>query len=243
MNKLSAWENELWHYVSNGSNLSCHHCIDCSFRTETELCCCPVFGNALKDTHHTCTCRFGQSHGKNINDCLCHNSNIPFIEILRPGHINELVQKLAERFLSKGQVYKAPVPSSLINLVDDKRKIEIRYLPLKACNGALWANEDNWVIYINNNDSPAEQKVTLFHEAFHILSHLNVNPVFKKPGRVEGNLNEILADNFAMQILMPRKFVETSWDENRDIPTLAKQFQVSDKALTARLLALNLINT
>ena len=238
MKKINSWENELWHYVSNGQDMSCPLYIQCSRRDDI-ACTCPIFGDTSNRNRCSGCAQFHQDdlikqYG------LCQKSNIPFIEVIRPGRINELIQKLADSWLIKEKIKQAPVPSRLIKQIDTDAGIEIHTIPLKACNGALWKTNNKWIIYLNSKDDPSEQRLTLFHEGFHILARLHSNPVFRKPGESGGFFNEVLADKFAHQILMPQRWIEDSWIQVKDTRTLADRFQVTEKAIISRLRSLSL---
>ena len=44
-----------------------------------------------------------------------------------------------------------------------------------------------------------------------MLAHLNSTPVFKKRGVLKGSFNELLADHFALSILLPKRWVKQKW--------------------------------
>ena len=236
--KSLSWEAEFWHYVSTGDSVSCPVYQSCSIRLENPaLCSCPVYNPVLDGRPKKTFCRLSNVDA----GCLCNNSNLCFLEKLRPGRIFELLQLLSESWLKIGVVKSPPVPVELITVVDRSCPIEIRTVPMKAYSGAIWKTEESWVIYLNSNDCITRQRFTLFHEAFHILAHCKATPVFKKRGSNKGAFNELLADNFALHILMPRKWVEERWAKHRDPAVLAEQFQVPENVVVERLESLNLV--
>ena len=156
------------------------------------------------------------------------------------GWNNRLMESLAGKWLRKGGIKCPPVPVELVNLFDPSCEINVRFLPLKKCHGALWKTGGSWEIYINAGESAAEQRLTLFHEAFHILANLRTGPVYKKPGESQCLYNELLAESFASKILIPRKWLARDWAEVKDTTALSRKFQVTEKALSVRLEELHL---
>ena len=134
------------------------------------------------------------------------------------------------------------MPADLILHGGDGRPIEVRELPFKAHHGAIWRLNDCWVMQLNSNDTPARKRFTLYHEIFHILAHCKATPVFKKTSSSpEGSFNELLADYFALCILMPREWVIERWAEVRDLNRMAEIFVVPKSAICIRLRQLGLI--
>ncbi|MBI2869341.1 MAG: ImmA/IrrE family metallo-endopeptidase [Chloroflexi bacterium] len=223
--RVSGWEHELWYYVSTGDGDNCPVFDKCQARA----------GGGWENAGH-CSCQ-----GVNCLSPVLTNNN--FIEGLRPGRIYELIEKLAVKYLKMGGVKAPPVPSAIINLVDPGRSIEIRPVPLKAYHGAIWRIDDGWVVHLNSGDTREQQRLTLFHEAFHILAHCRATPVFKKAGNNRGSFNELLAENFACHALMPRRLVEEGWRQTGDVSRMAGMFGVPESAMTARLRSLELVRS
>lgn len=244
--KNGSWEQELWDYVSHGDGDICPVFQRCEFRKSHFKCSCHLYSHlssieqtspsdqpcSCADTYHGCM--------QIPDDVPCKNSNLSFIEELRPGRISELIHNLAALWLRKGRVRTVPVPSDLINLMDENNQVEIRKIPMKAYSGAIWKVQDSWIIYLNSNESPQHQRVTLFHEAFHLLAHQNGIPVFKKTNDLRGSFNELLGDDFSLQILMPKELVLKEWDRHHSSEILAEKFDVPPDAVDARIEALNL---
>lgn len=239
------WETEFWHYVSTGDGVSCPVYQHCSMRVETGKCSCPMYNPILDGRPTGSFCCLNEEispcFGKENGSYLCNSSNLGFMEKLRPGRIFELLQLLSQSWIKIGGVESPPVPIDLVQTMDRSCPIDIRTIPMKAYAGAIWKTKEGWVIYVNANDCIATQRLTLFHEAFHILAHCKATPVFRKRGSDKGAFNELLADNFALHILMPRQWFEKRWEEHKDTVALAEQFQVSESAVVKRLESLSLI--
>ena len=142
------------------------------------------------------------------------------------GRVFELVFRLAEQLRDGNWDRSLPVPDNLIIKDGYNFPIEIRYIPLKAHHGAIWRLEDCWLIHLNKNDASARKRFTLYHEVFHILAHGECSPVFNKTPNGDINFNEVLADHFAANILLPRETVAAKWAETKDVSRMAAIFDV-----------------
>jgi len=134
-----------------------------------------------------------------------------------------------------------PVPTEVVTMFAKKEAIEIREVPLKVCSGATWHTEDGWVIHLNAHETPAEKRFTLFHEAFHILSHRAARRLPEQRGSKKGIFYELLADYFSKCVLMPRAWVVEKWAEVEDLDRMVEMFDVPRRAMWVRLRSLNLI--
>lgn len=152
-----------------------------------------------------------------------------------------MVEMLAQKELKKGVIPCPPVPSELVLRVDDAYPVEVRLVPLKVHHGATWCLKDGPVIQIKADDSPTQQRFTLFHELFHVLAHGKTTPAFRKAEARRGFFNELLAGYFAMCILMPEEWVKAKWAEVHDLHEMATIFDVPKSAMFLRLKRLGLI--
>jgi len=160
---------------------------------------------------------------------------------VKSGEIFKLVEMLAQRCIRQGKVCQPPVPIELVSLVDPRRAVEIRMVPLKAHHAAIWRLQDAWVIQLKSDDTTARKKFSLFHEAFHILAHGGGSPVFRKAGLRMGSFNELLADCFAIYVMMPEKLVRERWAEIKNLAGMAEIFEVPKGLMHMRLRYLDLI--
>ena len=125
-------------------------------------------------------------------------------------------------------------------MADEQHPGELRVLPLRTHHGAIWHLKEGWVIQLNDGETSADNRFTLFHEAFHILAHCSTTPVFRKRGAIQGSFNELLADAFAASILAPTEWVKEKWAEVRDLDRMAKIFDVPKPVMCVRLKYLGL---
>lgn len=230
--KLPKWEAELWSYISKGDGETCPLHSQCQVRRQGGWCLSDrkegldIMSRFIDDDDFTLS-----SHGLIKFDFRCAMA----------GRLFRLVGMLADMYLQRAKVQGPPVPTDIISLADDNRPIEVRLLPLKAHHGAIWCLSDSWVIQLKNDDTPARQRFTLFHEMFHILAHCRASPVFRKAGVREGSFNEALADHFAGRILAPRKWVKEKWEEVKDLNQMAEIFEVPNTVMWLGLRGMNLI--
>ena len=223
--KIPRWESELWSYISRGDGTHCPAYSHCHIRKKGDW--CPDDNRKRLDK---------------LVDCKRFNlSSYDFIECGACGRIFKVVGKLAQRYLKKGGVRCPPVPTELFSLADKQHTIEARLLPLKVYHGAIWRLREGWIIQLKDGDKPATKRFTLFHEAFHILAHCKSTPVFRKRGSLQGSFNELLADHFAICILMPGEWVKEKWTEVKDLARMAEIFDVPKSAMCIRLRRLGLI--
>jgi len=229
---IPSWESELWSYMSTGDGEHCPIYDHCRVRQRGGWC--------LSDKKEglDIMSRFIDDDGFALNS---HESISFDFRCAMAGRLFRLAGMLADTYLKRAKVQGPPVPEDIISLADDNRPIEVRLLPLKAHHGAIWRLSDSWVIQLKNDDTPARQRFTLFHEVFHILAYCRASPVFRKAGVREGSFNEALADHFAGHILVPRKWVKEKWAEVKDLNQMAEIFEVPNTVMWLGLRRMNLI--
>ncbi|MFC1872075.1 ImmA/IrrE family metallo-endopeptidase [Chloroflexota bacterium] len=135
------------------------------------------------------------------------------------------------------------MPSEAITIFDQSRRIELRFVPLKAHHGIAWLLGDEWVIQVNAGESSGARRHTIFHEAFHIACR-NASPSFKRFNLEDKQpFRELVADHFSTCFLMPREWVEERWPTVQDVKKMARIFDVSLSAMWRRLRQLDLIQS
>ena len=237
--KTPKWESELWSYISRGDGVTCPLYDTCKTRQHGGWCFSDSkeMFSGLYGTHVIS----GSSGDENELDVFRRLFEHKFPRRWIPGRIFQLVEALANKYVKKAKLNQPPVITEPISQFDINPSIEIRTLPLKAYHGALWHLEDGWVIHLNAEDKPAKQRVTLFHEAFHILAHSRATPVFRKRGIKEGLFNEMLADYFSGCVLMPKEWVKEKWAQVNDLKQMAEIFQVTQVSMWIKLKMMGLV--
>lgn len=226
--KTPKWESELWSYVSCGNSIHC-----------------PLIGECESKRNFLCSEEVWKHTQRLIDKEQFNINSVDFtkvqIEGEGPCRVLHLVERIAEKYVKMGGIDSPPVPTVLIGLFDRRYSVEVRLVPLTIYHGAIWKIDRSWVVQLNKNDTPDRQRLSLFHEAFHILAHRKCIPVFRKRGTKIGSFNELLADYFAGCILMPREWVKERWAEVKDLSKMAKIFDVPQSAMCIRLKRLGLI--
>jgi len=217
--KIPSWEAELWSYLSKGDGIRCPVYQSCRLRLQGEWC---------LSEHEEYYQLMNDFLDEEIPD-LTDPASIEF-EVRGCRHIGRifnLVSRLAVKYQTEAGIDRLPVPSDLITNGGDNLPIEVQELPFKAHHGAIWKLKDCWLVQLNSDDTRARKRFTLYHEIFHILAHCQATPVFKKTsGSPAGSFNELLADHFAANILLPEKQVKGIWAEVKDINRMATIFDV-----------------
>jgi len=226
--KIPKWEVELWSYVGSGDGEHCPLRTHC----QTKLACgwCP-------DENKEHLNQFLEQDEVTLQSC-------DFIATNRGGQTGRLfllVELLAQKYLQLGEVQCPPIPIALIGSIVQGSITEVRHLPLKAYHGAIWHPKDEWIVQLKADDTLGMKRFTLFHEVFHILAHCRGTPVFKKRGLEQGSFNELLADYFAICLLMPRQWIRETWAEAKDLDRVAEIFDAPKPAVCIRLRQLGLV--
>ena len=238
LGRVLKWESQLWSYISSGDGVHCPTRDTCKTRQHDGWC--------FDDNKEMFSGLYGpyvidSSSDENELDAFRSLFEGNFPRKWKPGIIFQLVEALANKYIKQAKFNQPPVTIELIRQIAINPGIEIRPLPLKAYHGAVWHLENGWVIHINNEDKPARQKMTIFHEVFHILAHCRATPVFRKRRRKGGLFNEMLADYFARCILMPNGWVKEKWAEVKDVKRIAEIFQVTQVSVWIRLRTMGLV--
>jgi len=117
-------------------------------------------------------------------------------------------------------------------------------------SGLLVKKTNKVILAINHIHSDNRQRFTIAHELGHFLFHMNTpifvdeSPYFRNTRSSKGvDSEEIEANNFAAELLMPEKLITKSMEQidvsnSNAISALAEQYNVSIEALVFRLLNL-----
>ena len=109
-------------------------------------------------------------------------------------------------------------------------------------SGFLIEVDNQHVIYLNKKDSMNRKRFTIAHEIGHLkLNHLGVR--MRDSTTSQGtDENEVLANAFAAELLMPEELVEWVYPMVNSVSRVAQVFGVSEIAAYNRLKNLGIIN-
>lgn len=150
------------------------------------------------------------------------------------------IEEIAEKALRTIDYQEPPVSVEKIAAI-----VSLKVIPFEFHNNlSAVLKRDKLVIGVNKAHHPFRQRFSVAHELGHyLLGHKIgddepfVDESFDKPIPHEKEANI-----FAAALLMPKKSVTDDANKNGiDIKRMSKLFQVSEQAMTIRLLELNLI--
>jgi Zn-dependent peptidase ImmA (M78 family) len=179
----------------------------------------------------------------------------------------KFIRSAVERLLIANSIMSAPVP---VEEIAQSLEIEIRHSPAEDSLSGFILRDDatrRAIIGVNSNQHRNRQRFTIGHELGHYLLHAGhsvhvdersaagLKISLRDEESSEGtNVEEIEANLFAAELLMPASFLqedlkvygtldfldEGSLDEV--LNTLAKKYQVSKQAITFRLANLEYVH-
>ncbi len=137
-------------------------------------------------------------------------------------------------------------------LLPEKLKIRLKFTALSTLSGAcVKTTNGNYGILINSNQIFSRQRFNLMHELGHFfLGHNEKKAIVGTSLGRNYDSNEVDADSFAAEILMPSDFIEKhvrgiaeNYKDPKSIYGLSQKLNVSYSALLIRLKNLELLNT
>jgi Zn-dependent peptidase ImmA (M78 family) len=147
---------------------------------------------------------------------------------------------IAEKAIASIECKEAPIPIEKIAEKFGLKVIDFDFPD--SIPGVLKA--DKGVIGVNKNNPKVRRRFTVAHELGHfLLEHaLRKETDIIDEGSNQHVLEEREANSFASQILMPEEMVRKEvGSKTINLKELASKFDVSEQAITIRLLMLNLI--
>ena len=165
--------------------------------------------------------------------------------------VSEKFERRATRLLREHGVVAPPVD---VEGVAKALGISVNYERLdNDVSGLMLVENDVARVAINESHHRNRQRFTLAHEIGHLLLHTKGDRVFvdrrffRNQWSSKGELREeIEANAFAASLLMPRSLIEQYLETeggitDTDVFRLATRFEVSEQAMTLRLVKLNYI--
>ena len=147
-------------------------------------------------------------------------------------------------------------PSVPVEMIAANIGAEIRYEPAEDnVSGMVWRSRGRAVIGVNSLHSRTRKRFTIAHEVAHLILHddetFHIHEGYALIGRRDDDASrgvyqkEIEANYFGAALLMPKPFLQRDADvlrlqfdfESDDaLRTLARRYEVSQQAMTIRLL-------
>lgn len=167
------------------------------------------------------------------------------------------IQRLVEQILVQNEISSLPID---VFLIANNKGIDIIPGDLGDISGLLFRDGSRITIGVNQNHSETRKRFTIAHEIGHLILHgdqpLHVDKVFavKLRSHVSSeavDLEEIEANAFAAELLMPTEMVRQKilglaevldYEKDGAILKMAKEFNVSQQAMTIRLINLGYIS-
>lgn len=162
------------------------------------------------------------------------------------------IDKRATELLQKLNLFRAPVE---VEAVARHLGAEVVFDELEDdVSGFLLREHSTSTIAVNKLHHPNRQRFTLAHECGHLLLHADKGDrlwldralFFRDSNSSSGDqLSEIQANQFAAGLLMPEELVLEAIGRGQaisefDVVRLAMRFEVSERAMTFRLVSLGL---
>lgn len=160
-----------------------------------------------------------------------------------------------EKALEIHTLYKLKFPVNLESLCHELN-LKLQYLPMEdVVSGMIVMHSGQGDIVVNKLQHPNRQRFTISHEIGHFILHSGKQSEYvdkltrhRHAGTYEQPTEEVEANQFAAELLMPRFEIEKLVDEREIwlfddvvIKLLAEHFGVSAQAMTIRLKSLGYI--
>ena len=167
--------------------------------------------------------------------------------------IDRKVEPKANELLKRFQIDSAPIN---VFKIAENLGIKVNFDNLDSdTSGVMLHKKNKTSVAINSSHHINRQRFTLAHEIGHYLLHLSDHEdekifidkrFFRNSESSKGSTKlEIEANAFAASLLMPKKLIKESIQNpvisDMDIFRLAHQYEVSEQAMTLRLVKLEII--
>lgn len=161
---------------------------------------------------------------------------------LAPNEVRSVLERAALQLLTLMDVPGPPVVVGEL-IAGLPRAIVIRVEGLTTSGRTHWDGA-RWIIEIAADEPHVRQRYTLAHELGHILLHPIADIILPSNDNTTSEKRlEVACEFFAACLLMPRVWMKRAYfgSDIRDVPSLARLFEVSWGAMRTRLEQLGLI--
>jgi Zn-dependent peptidase ImmA (M78 family) len=165
-------------------------------------------------------------------------------------------EREAVDLLDRFHIIRPPIP---VEQIVKKLGATIELRPFQGqISGMLYRDDHRRVIGVNSREPEVRRRFTVAHEIAHLVLHKGRQMIIDTPARynlrrgvgsVASDREEVEANAFAAELLMPRDMVMAQWQQNtakRAVPPsqlvgeLATKFDVSTQAMGYRLVNLGI---
>ena len=153
----------------------------------------------------------------------------------------EIVEKV-RTILTKHNLESAPVPIERVaNLFSIKIVPYSKFT--QQISGTIIKDENFIAIGVNSNDAVVRQRFTIAHELGHFLLGHDIAQTLDDAKLDRPIDNEKEADKFAAELLIPIDFLKKDIESGiKNLAELSRRYEVSEQAMSVRLLNTGLIN-
>lgn len=158
--------------------------------------------------------------------------------------------RLVNKILKKYKIISYPVNIEKI-VQGENIQLQYREFEDEKWSGMLYKIGKTNIIAVNKSHSYARKRFTIGHELGHFFlskndSSIFVDTVIARFRNIDTDFDEIIANHFAAELLMPEHMLKHDIDEYMEdldvaIPKLSELYQVSQQAITIRLISLGYI--
>ena len=157
------------------------------------------------------------------------------------------IREKVDHLLKQGRITKPPVP---VEKIAENLGLDVRFAPLEGdLSGALVREGGEVYIGVNSLHHSNRRRFTIAHEIAHFVLHEGVTLHVDKDFRINRrdndsskavNPEEMEANRFAAEMLMPTRFVVKDIEALRNVDQLAldsmaRRYRVSPLAMRIRL--------
>src|SRR5207249_3427579 len=124
---------------------------------------------------------------------------------LTKSELFTVAEEQADRLLDLHRITGPPVPTRILRAFS---RVKIDYWRNIPVSGSThWTGHD-WMIILDANEPTVRQRFSLAHEVHHVVMHPVHQRVYSSAPQRPRRLEEVVANHFAANLLMPRAFVD-----------------------------------
>jgi hypothetical protein len=154
---------------------------------------------------------------------------------LRYSEALRIAELQANRLLKLFDITGPTVPSELVS---EFPYVEVQVRQGLPVSGSTHWADGRWIITLNADEPFVRRRFSLMHEFKHVLDHTTKQYLYGETTNDDqaGERAERAADHFAACLLMPKRWLKSQWFQHgQQLQPLARQLQVSTRALSVRL--------